>query len=420
MDTVHEDRFVLAPEEERRRRGWFIGGLVALCLVLVAVVLAIASQYRFREAAVTRRDIVAHESLAGSVVAPPNALAVINCHCSAPVSRVFATVGQTVRRGDVLVELSHPTAAANYQAAQQELRLARSAFRQAQAVYASDIREAQQRLADARAQRQYAAQRIEIPTGMNEDGGAAPGTNLALEQADEANVQAEAELATATRRSNEYLEPYRQRLAAASQSFEEAQAGRKASLIRAPIAGQVIELNAQPGQAVDQAPDTIVATVADLSALKVHARLDDAQRGRVRPGMPVTLRLSSLPEETFVGEVQQITVEMGGQVTNREREIQQIAVISFINQQGLAKPEMSAHAVVETERADNALSVPVQAVELDGDGKPFVGVRHRGRWVQTPVQLGPSDGMYVAVLSGLKEGEVVRVPMRRETEITSA
>ncbi|MEN6544892.1 MAG: efflux RND transporter periplasmic adaptor subunit [Armatimonadia bacterium] len=420
MDTVHEDRVALAPEKERRRRWWFIGGLVALCLVLVAVVLAIVSQYRFREAAVTRRDVIAHESLAGSVVAPPNALAVINCHCSAPVSRVFATVGQTVRKGDVLVELSHPTAAANYQAAQQELRLARSTFRQAQAVYASDVNEAQQRLADARAQRQYAAQRIEIPTGMNEDGGAAPGTNLAREQADEANVQAEAELATATRRSNEYLEPYRQRLAAASQSFEEAQAGRKASFIRAPIAGQVIELNAQPGQAVDQAPDTIVATVADLSALKVHARLDDAQRGRVRPGMPVTLRLSSLPEETFVGEVQQITVEMGGQVTNREREVQQIAVISFINQQGLAKPEMSAHAIVETERADNALSVPVQAVERDGDGKPFVGVRHRGRWVQTPVQLGPSDGMYVAVLSGLREGEVVRVPVRRETEITSA
>lgn len=409
MDTVPDARVVITEGPDHRRRQWITGGLIILGLAMAAVILALASRYGSREVAVARRDIIARESLAGRVIAPPSDIAFISSHWSAPVSRVLTAVGQTVRKGDVVVELSHPTPAANYQASQQELSLARSAFRQAQAVYATEIHQAQTRLADARAERAYAAQRIEIPTGMGEEGTTAQGTNLALQQAQENIAQAAAELAAATRRSNEYLVPYRQRLAAATQSFAEARGGGKVSLIRAPLTGQVLELNAQPGQAINEVPDGLVATIADLDALKIHARLGDAQWRRVNPGMPVAIALSDLPEETFSGEVLQVTVETGGQVTNREREIQRIAVIGFVNRQGLARPEMSGQAVVETERANNALSVPVEAVKQDADGQHFVRVRRLGRWVRTPVELGPSDGMYVAILSGLSEGSIVQV-----------
>lgn len=416
VGTVPDDRVVITGGPDHRRRQWRTGGLIVLALAAAAVVVALAPRYGSREFAVVRRDIIAHESLAGRVVAPPNAIAFINSHWSAPVSRVLTAVGRTVHKGDIVVELSHPTAAANYQAAQQELRLARDAFRQAEAVYANEIRQAKTRLADARAEREYAAQRIEIPTAMGEEGATAPGTNLALQQAEQFAAQAEAELTAATRRSNDYLEPYRQRLAAATESFAEAQEGDKVSFVRAPLTGQVLELNARPGQAINQVPDGLVATIADLDALRIHARLGDAQWRRVRPGMPVTIRLSDLPEETFSGEVLKITVEAGGQMTNREREIERVAVIGFINRQGLARPEMGGQAVVQTERANNALSVPVEAVKLDADGRPFVRVRRLGRWVRTPVEIGPSDGMYVAIPSGLSEGSTVRVPGWRRAQ----
>ena len=71
--------------------------------------------------AVARRDILASLPLRGKVVAPPVARADVMAPYRAPVARVYASVGDRVRRGDVLVELSHPTAQAAYEQARAEL-----------------------------------------------------------------------------------------------------------------------------------------------------------------------------------------------------------------------------------------------------------------------------------------------------------
>lgn len=428
MDTTYHSE---APSEtpyardrERSRYIW-IAGLVLLGLVLIAAIWYIMASTREETASVARRDVADWESLRGEVVAPANSYAVVNCRCSAPVSRVFTSVGATVSRGDVLVELSHPTARAAYEAARSELLAARSSYEQARQTYLADVRAAQQRVAQAREQVQLAQRAyppIEVPTGMETEAPQAgekaareappitfgPDLSAAEAQLEQARVQ----LTNAQDNMAENLTPYLQRRQAAEATFREAQAGLSTSLIRAPISGQVIEFNATPGQNVDQVADTVVATIADLSALRVHAELTDQQRDVIDPGTGVQLQFAQLPQEVFEGRVDEVQQRLSEVVSDQEQRLRHIAVISFFNRQGLVKPHMTGQALVKVKEVTAALSVPVGAIERD-DQIFFVRVNRGGKWVRQNVQIGPSDGVYVAIIQGLQEGDVVRVDKSR-------
>lgn len=430
MDTTYRSD---EPTESRYSRDaqtsryiW-IGALVLFGLALIAIVWYVMAGTRAQTATVVRRDVADWESLRGEVVAPANRYAVVNCRCSAPVSRVFTSVGATVAEGDVLVELSHPTARAAYEAARSEVLAARSSYDQARETYLADVRAAQQRVARAREQVQLARRSsppIEVPTGMETEAPPTgeqapreaptppttfgPDASAAEAQLEQARVQ----LINAQSNMTENLTPYLQRREAAEAAFREAQAGLSTSLIRAPISGQVIEFNATPGQNVDQVADTVIATIADLSRLRVHAELTDQQRGVIGPGTPVQLQFTQLPQEVFEGRVDEIQQRLSEAVSDQEQRLRHIAVISFFNRQGLVKPHMTGQALVKVKEAKAALSVPVGAIERD-DQLFFVRANRGGKWVRQNVQIGPSDGVYVVILEGLQEGDVVRVDRSR-------
>ena len=56
--------------------------------------------------------------------------------------------------------------------------------------------------------------------------------------------------------------------------------------------------------------------------------------------------------------------------------------------------------------------IPEGAVEKGADGT-FVEVKSGDSFVRRSVQLGPSDGVNVAVKEGLEEGEVVRLTQEK-------
>ncbi len=89
-----------------------------------------------------------------------------------------------------------------------------------------------------------------------------------------------------------------------------------------------------------------------------------------------------------------------------------IAIISFRNERGAAKPEMRANVTLELGTANDVLVVPANAVELDDDGEPFVSIQVGDQWEPRHVVTGLSDGMFTEIRSGVEEGEVVRVQMQ--------
>ena len=90
----------------------------ALLLLLIAFGFWAYANTRPETATVTRRDIVVFLPLDGQVVAPPADRADVMTPYRAPVARVYVSVGDRVKRGDVLVEL----ALANVQTAYDQAR----------------------------------------------------------------------------------------------------------------------------------------------------------------------------------------------------------------------------------------------------------------------------------------------------------
>ena len=74
------------------------------------------------------------------------------------------------------------------------------------------------------------------------------------------------------------------------------------------------------------------------------------------------------------------------------------------------RPDMSATTTIETGRLHNALLVPAVAIQatLNGSFVKVLMVKDGKKQVVTvPVKLGGTDGVNVAILSGLKDGDQI-------------
>ena len=97
------------------------------------------------------------------------------------------------------------------------------------------------------------------------------------------------------------------------------------SVIRAPVSGIVIEKNVEAGQTVAaslQSPPLV--TIADLTAMKVDAWVDEADIGKVKTGQVVRFQVDSYPGRFFKGKVVKIypSPQIQSNVVTYDTEIQ--------------------------------------------------------------------------------------------------
>jgi len=184
--------------------------------------------------------------------------------------------------------------------------------------------------------------------------------------------------------------------------------------ITAPISGTVIEKSFKAGDKVDGVGSGTLATIYDLSCLKMEMSVDELNIGKVKAGQPVTVTASALPGQIFTGEVERVSVN--GTTANG---FTTYPVTIVLRDYGELKPGMNVSAVIQGETAKNALCVPVSAVSrgntvqvalpgaLSEDGSAVVDPTQAE---ERSVVLGINDSAYIAVTSGLAEGETVLVP----------
>lgn len=407
----------LAREQPRARNfsPWIIGGI----LLAIVAAFGVWAYVNTRPAAATaaRRDVTANLPLDGEVVVPPGHRADIYSAYRAPVAKIYTSVGQKVRRGEVLVELQFTNAQAAYEQARENVKAAETAYANARSSYASLLTAAQQRLSAARAAEQAARRPVAPPAPqvqVSPDGTAtaitpatptSPQPSANLQAAAQERVAAAQEMAQAQAGYEAALVPYKQQLDAARAAFQEAQSGRKRAMLRAPISGEVMALNAQPGAEVGKDRKQPVVTVVDLSALQVQATMNKEQGAEVKPRMPVTVTIAEMPNQQFEGQVTAVT-SLPDKLLSGPR---YAAIIDFKNSQGLVKLGMKGRASVKLGEVKNAVTVPADAVDKDKEGRPYVEVLKGGQWIRTLVEVGISDGQYTEIRSGVKEGDTVKV-----------
>lgn len=186
--------------------------------------------------------------------------------------------------------------------------------------------------------------------------------------------------------------------------------------ITSPISGTVIEKNFKAGDKVDGASSGALATIFDLSCLKMEMSVDELNIGKVKAGQAVTITANALPGQIFTGTVERVSVN--GTTTNG---FTTYPVTIVLREYGDLKPGMNVSAEIQGETAADALCVPVSAVSrgntvqvaLPGAlGEDGITVVDPTQVEERPVMLGINDSAYIEVTSGLEEGETVLLPIQ--------
>lgn len=399
------DTVIVRPDDSAPRRSRTVGWLVIL---LIVIALGVWAWYATRPqpAKVVRRDIEGRIPLTGEIVAPPSARADVGAPFRAPVEKVFVSVGKRVGKGDWLVQLSVPNAQAYVEQARQNMLAAETAYANAKKVLDAPVEAARRNLVNAQAAE--SASRPAPVTTVHPNGGTTTVIPSTGGQASAARVAAEQALAQAEANRAAQIGVYKTQLDMAREAYEAAKSGDHLGVIKSPITGTVLALNAVPGQEVGKDPKIPVATVVDLSAVQAQAPLDDKQAGYVKPGMDVSLTFAEIPGKTFEGKVSKITSAVDEKLGGLVKESKYIALVDFKNTDGAAKPGMKPMMALKTGEAMGALAVPSEAVDVK-NGVPTVKVLRAGQWQVVSVQTGVSDGRYTQVKEGLREGETVQV-----------
>lgn len=144
--------------------------------------------------------------------------------------------------------------------------------------------------------------------------------------------------------------------------LKQAQVDLERTIIRAPVDGTVILRNVDAGQTVAaslQAP--VLFTIArDLRDMQVEAAIDEADVGRLRPGLPATFTVDAFPRRGFSGEIVQIRKSP----VNVQNVVSYTVVISARNPDLALLPGMTANVRIVVEQRDNALKVPNAALRF--------------------------------------------------------
>jgi HlyD family secretion protein len=206
----------------------------------------------------------------------------------------------------------------------------------------------------------------------------------------------------------------RAQVAQASAAVERAEEELANATIKAPIRGTVLTRDVEMGSPVSSilnlgANASLVMTIGDIAQVFVRGKVDEADIGVVRLGMPARITTESFKEKTFLGRVTQISpigVEKDN-VTTFEVEV------SIDNHGQELKANMSANAEIVLEEHADALLIPEAAITYDAARNATVDVADPGadsgrRTV--PVKLGIGNGTKTEVLDGLKAGDTVVLP----------
>lgn len=100
------------------------------------------------------------------------------------------------------------------------------------------------------------------------------------------------------------------RISAAEASVTAAQIQWEHTQLRAPIAGQILKINAEAGELAGPASLAPTVIMADTSRYFVRAFVEELDAPRLAVGMSATITADGLPNESFVGDVVRVSPRM--------------------------------------------------------------------------------------------------------------
>jgi membrane fusion protein (multidrug efflux system) len=142
--------------------------------------------------------------------------------------------------------------------------------------------------------------------------------------------------------------------------------------------------------------------VEDLDTLILRVNVPERELSKLSVGQPAELAFDAVPGRTFRGEIALISPSIDPATATFGVRIR------VTETGGLLRPGMFARVAIVYERKPDALQIPRTAL-LDSEGPPKVFVVKDGKAAERAVKLGLSNGAWIEVTEGLKDGEKVVV-----------
>jgi len=330
--------------------------------------------------------------LAGTLMSPDQAK--VSAEAAGVVRQVLVEIGSRVRVGDPLVKLEPRELSLALARAESALRQTRAQLGMHGPIDGGDtpppdeeigsVRNAQATLNDARANAERAK-------ALNGKGLMSP---MDLQTAETRLKVAEAayQSATDTVRGQKALLQDRRA------SYDLAAKKLNDTIVRAPIAGMVSDRPVQVGEYISER--TPVATIVQMTPLKLRTGVQERHAGVVLPGQLVQFRVESFGDEAFTGKVAYVSPALDP--TMRTFTIE--ALVD--NTDFRLKPGFFAKGVIFTKRDEGVLAVPDAAVSTFA-GVSSVYVIKDGKVTQQTVHLGARQGDLWEVLDGIDGSETL-------------
>jgi RND family efflux transporter MFP subunit len=197
----------------------------------------------------------------------------------------------------------------------------------------------------------------------------------------------------------------------AAQSRIMAADGLKNSTVTTPISGYVTSVNIIEGGMASQAMPSM--TIANIDKVEIDTSVSEHLINKIKLLDKVQVLIQSISDKPFSGSISAVSPAPAiGSLTYPIR-------IIMDNPDTLIKPGMSAEIIISTEKIQNAIVVPSNAV-LVKNGKTIVVTLDSNNNVSLrEVTLGVDNGTQAQILQGLSVGETIVVEGQQYLDETS-
>ena len=199
-------------------------------------------------------------------------------------------------------------------------------------------------------------------------------------------------------------------------------------VIKAPQNGQVVYANKYNSGRSGSSAEFVVEAGAmvreqqpiirlpDAGNMQVKALINEARVTKVRPGLPVTIRVDALKDELMQGEVIKVNQYAEPSSWSSGSVKKYAALIRILNPPAALRTGMNAEARIHIERRPDALQVPVQAL-VDHKGHFFVLVQNGDQLETREVEVGSTNDKVAVIDKGLALTDNVVLNPRREAAL---
>ncbi len=186
------------------------------------------------------------------------------------------------------------------------------------------------------------------------------------------------------------------------------------SIVTADFAGKVNKITVEKGQEVQK--ETELIQVADFRNMQVSFRIGESDISQVGIGQNVLVTVAS------AGATFDSTVKSIDYASYSGNNVAYYTAVVDVDTSSTADiyPGMQATVTITKEEVQDAVILKMEAISTARDNSAFVYLlADDGTMTEQPITVGVSNGNYVEIKEGLKNGETVYVVAKTEETETS-